>query len=121
MLKYFTCVFFSLLFLQFSCFFLIVVTCPLPEVFSAELFSTSGKCNAGSSIDFETTCIFECSIGYTVIGAEDVTCQSDGELSAPIPTCAGKSVDVFLLDFVMMLGSRKIYLVSFIVGICNIY
>ena len=74
------------------------MTCPLPEVFSAELSSTSGNCNAGSSIDFETTCIFECSIGYTVIGGEDVTCQSDGELSAPIPTCAGKSVDVFLLD-----------------------
>ena len=93
------------------------MTCPLPEVFSAELSSLSGNCDAGSSIDFETTCIFECSIGYTVIGGEDVTCQSDGELSAPVPTCAGKSVDVFSLGLVMTLGSRKIYLLSCIVEI----
>eukprot|EP00057_Strongylocentrotus_purpuratus_P008000 XP_011662474.1 PREDICTED: uncharacterized protein LOC105437510 [Strongylocentrotus purpuratus] len=70
------------------------VTCPLPEVFSAELSSLSGNCDAGNSIDFETTCIFECSIGYNVIGGEDVSCQSDGELSALIPTCAVVSCSI---------------------------
>ena len=71
--------------------FLSVVTCPLPVEFSEDLSSLSGNCDAGSSIEFNTTCTFECPIGYTLSGSDAITCQSDGTLSASLPNCNGKS------------------------------
>ncbi|XP_063962896.1 uncharacterized protein LOC129271801 isoform X2 [Lytechinus pictus] len=63
-----------------------IVSCSLPEVFSEEL-SSSVNCDAGSTIVFNTTCSFECSIGYSLIGVENITCQTDGLLSAAVPYC----------------------------------
>nr|XP_054764801.1 P-selectin-like isoform X2 [Lytechinus pictus] len=63
-----------------------VVSCSLPEVFSEEL-SSSVNCDAGSTIVFNTTCSFECYIGYSLIGVENITCQTDGLLSAAVPYC----------------------------------
>nr|XP_054764191.1 uncharacterized protein LOC129270881 isoform X1 [Lytechinus pictus] len=63
-----------------------IVSCSLPEVFSEEL-SSSVNCDAGSTIVFNTTCSFECSIGYSLIGVENTTCQTDGLLSAAVPYC----------------------------------
>nr|XP_054765085.1 LOW QUALITY PROTEIN: uncharacterized protein LOC129271848 [Lytechinus pictus] len=64
-----------------------IVVCPLPEVFHPELSSIFRNCSEGSSIDFDTTCVFECSEGYDLIGSESVKCQSNGTLSESLPTC----------------------------------
>ncbi|XP_041472545.1 sushi, von Willebrand factor type A, EGF and pentraxin domain-containing protein 1-like [Lytechinus variegatus] len=64
-----------------------VVMCPLPEVFHPELSSKFRNCSGGSSIEFDTTCTFECSEGYDLIGSESVRCQSNGTLSKSPPTC----------------------------------
>nr|XP_054765083.1 P-selectin-like [Lytechinus pictus] len=64
-----------------------IVLCQLPEVFHPELSSVLGNCSDGSSIDFNTTCTFECSEGYDLIGSESIGCQSNGTLSESPPTC----------------------------------
>ncbi|XP_041475004.1 uncharacterized protein LOC121423655 isoform X2 [Lytechinus variegatus] len=64
-----------------------IVVCPLPEVFHPELSSIFRNCSEGSSIDFDTTCVFECSEGYDLIGNQSVSCQSNGTLSESLPTC----------------------------------
>nr|XP_054765086.1 P-selectin-like [Lytechinus pictus] len=64
-----------------------IVVCPLPEVFHSELSSVFGNCSEGISINFNTTCNFECSEGYDLIGSESVRCQSNGTLSESPPTC----------------------------------
>nr|XP_054764800.1 E-selectin-like isoform X1 [Lytechinus pictus] len=69
-----------------------IVTCLLPETFSQELSSVD--CDAGSSIDFNSLCTFECSEGHDLVGSSTITCQSNGEVSASIPTCSVVSCSI---------------------------
>ncbi|XP_041475406.1 P-selectin-like [Lytechinus variegatus] len=71
-----------------------VVICPLPEVFDSNLLLEFGNCSQGGSIDFNTLCTFECSEGYALIGNESVSCQSNGTLSAVLPTCKVESCSI---------------------------
>lgn len=58
------------------------VQCPMLSVLQNGFF----KCSSGS-VAIGSSCSFSCNQGFRLIGADSITCGSDGRWSAPVPSC----------------------------------
>eukprot|EP00057_Strongylocentrotus_purpuratus_P005910 XP_011660384.1 PREDICTED: uncharacterized protein LOC105436490 [Strongylocentrotus purpuratus] len=69
-----------------------VARCDIPSL-PSHLKSTSATCNAGSNIEYATTCEFDCQAGFTLMGMHQLSCNTEGQLTGDLPTCEEISHD----------------------------
>ncbi|XP_030830350.1 tyrosine kinase receptor Cad96Ca-like [Strongylocentrotus purpuratus] len=69
-----------------------VARCDIPSL-PSHLKSTSATCNAGSNIEYATTCDFDCQAGFTLMGMHQLSCNTEGQLTGDLPTCEEISHD----------------------------
>lgn len=51
----------------------------------------NGKANhAKSSYAINEVITYECDLGYTLVGHQDIVCQKDGHFSSKVPLCKSK-------------------------------
>ncbi|XP_072172466.1 sushi, von Willebrand factor type A, EGF and pentraxin domain-containing protein 1-like [Diadema setosum] len=59
-----------------------IVNCTVPQL-PSQLEGVDESCNTGSIITYNSSCEFNCAVGFNLTGDSRVTCPASGELSLP--------------------------------------
>ncbi|XP_063962427.1 sushi, von Willebrand factor type A, EGF and pentraxin domain-containing protein 1-like isoform X2 [Lytechinus pictus] len=66
-----------------------VVNCSIPDVFPSHLSALNNECSSGATVEYNTSCSYDCDNGYNTTGPTSLSCTESGELSGDLPNCTG--------------------------------
>nr|XP_054765342.1 sushi, von Willebrand factor type A, EGF and pentraxin domain-containing protein 1-like [Lytechinus pictus] len=64
-----------------------VVNCSIPDVFPSHLSAVNIECSSGATVEYNTSCTYECDTGYMTTGPTSLSCAESGELTMDLPNC----------------------------------
>nr|XP_054764938.1 E-selectin-like [Lytechinus pictus] len=67
----------------------LIVNCSIPDVFPSHLSALNNECSSGATVEYNTSCSYDCDNGYNTTGPTSLSCTESGELSGDLPNCTG--------------------------------
>nr|XP_054765341.1 E-selectin-like [Lytechinus pictus] len=58
-----------------------VVNCSIPDVFPSHLSAVNIECSSGATVEYNTSCSYDCDNGHNTTGPTSLSCTESGELS----------------------------------------